>query len=110
MSLPDQTQAEVTRLAAVTALNIDGAGPQADLQALVRTAALVCGMPISLVTDDWLRCKRSVNSLMFLGWRQLFGKSLQEHEVSGIHGSMFDHSNVASLAKAFRTAIVGNTQ
>ena len=68
MSLPDQTQAEVTRLAAVTALNIDGAGPQADLQALVRTAALVCGMPISLVSlvgqdQQWFKAEVGLDGL-----------------------------------------------
>ncbi len=47
-----------------------------------------------------------MDSLMFLGWRQLFGKSLQEHKVRGIHGSMFDNSNIDDLAKVFKVAVV----
>ena len=50
MDLAEQTQREMARVAAVDALNSYATGPQTDLQALVRTAALVCHMPISLVS------------------------------------------------------------
>ncbi len=46
-----------------------------------------------------------MDSLMFLGWRQLFGKNLQEHQVKGLHGSMFDNNNIGDLAKVFRVAV-----
>ena len=40
--------------------------------------------------------------LLFLGWRQHVGKMLLEHRVKGMHGSMFDLTNVEDLAKVIR--------
>ena len=50
MLLPDQMQDEAARLKAVKALVVASTVPQQDLQALVRTATLACGVPISLVS------------------------------------------------------------
>ena len=49
MLLPDQTQDEAARVAAVQALSIPGLAFQADLEAVVQVAALACGMPIAMI-------------------------------------------------------------
>lgn len=68
MLLPDQTQGETARLAAVAALNVNPTAPQPDLLALVRTAALVCDMPISLVSlvgqdQQWFKAEVGLDGL-----------------------------------------------
>ncbi len=45
--LPDN---EPQRLAALRALDVLDTGPEAEFDALVRTASLVCGVPISLIS------------------------------------------------------------
>jgi syringomycin synthetase protein SyrE len=46
-----------------------------------------------------------LDGMLFLGWRNLMGKALREHQVPGLHGSMFDASNVEALAKVVRVAV-----
>ncbi len=42
--------------------------------------------------------------LLFLGWRNLMGDGLHEHQVQGLHGSMFDPNNVEGLSNVIRIA------
>lgn len=46
-----------------------------------------------------------LDGMLFLGWRNLMGKTLLEHQVAGLHGSMFDANNVEELGKVIRAAI-----
>lgn len=46
-----------------------------------------------------------LDGLLFLGWRNLMGKALLEHQVAGLHGSMFDANNVEELGNVIRAAI-----
>lgn len=62
MLLPDQTRDNAARLSAVHALNANTTAPQPELQALVRSAALVCRMPICLVSlvgpdQHWIKAE-----------------------------------------------------
>lgn len=46
-----------------------------------------------------------LDRMLFLGWRQLMRKQLHEHQVSGLHGSMFDDTNIHELASVLRAAM-----
>jgi diguanylate cyclase len=64
---PDQTR-EQNRLAAVTALDVNGPVAQPDLDGVVRTAALACNMPISLVSlvgqdSQWFKAEVGLDGL-----------------------------------------------
>ena len=42
---------------------------------------------------------------VYRGWRRLFGQGMQEYVIPGMHGSIFDESNVGALAAVLRTAL-----
>ena len=47
--------------------------------------------------------------LLFSGWRHLAGMRLSEHEVKGLHGSMFDAANIGELAGAIAEQIAATS-
>ena len=47
--------------------------------------------------------------LLFSGWRQLAGMQLSEHEVKGLHGSMFDAANIGDLAGAIAEQVAATS-
>lgn len=51
----------------------------------------------------------SWDNLLFRAWHRLMGKSLVEHRVQGLHGSMFDVGNVGDLAQGITTKILPQT-
>lgn len=58
--------------------------------------------PVHLVKSAGLATK--FDRLLFLGWRNLMGNRLHEHQVQGMHGSMFDTNNVDALSEVIRIA------
>ena len=46
------------------------------------------------------------DNLLFRAWHRLMGKSLVEHRVQGLHGSMFDVGNVGDLAEGITEKIL----
>ena len=47
--------------------------------------------------------------LLFSGWRHLAGMRLSEHEVRGLHGSMFEAANIGELAGAIADQIAATS-
>ena len=47
--------------------------------------------------------------LLFSGWRHLAGMRLSEHEVQGLHGSMFEAANIGELAGAIADQIAATS-
>ncbi len=62
---------------------------------------------IHLVKSAGLATK--LDGLLFLGWRRLLGRNLREYQVPGLHGSMFDATNVDELGKVIRVAVGSST-
>jgi amino acid adenylation domain-containing protein len=62
--------------------------------------------PVHLVKSAGLATK--FDRLLFLGWRMLMGDWLHEHQVRGMHGSMFDANNVDDLSEVIRIAAGAN--
>lgn len=77
-------------------------GLVAQINAIADYRPQVCKAPVSLIkSSGMLRWERWV----FRPWRKLFAAGLQEREVPGLHGSLFEASNIGELAAMLRRLI-----